>query len=331
MASVTAIVVGTGDYARYHIGTILDRPESTEITGLVNRAGPNREATRALFAVRSRPCPPFYDTLGDLFAEQGAPDAALICTPHRFHFENARDCLERGSDVFLEKPMVMNAGEASDLIRRRDRSGRLVVVAFPGSLSPAIRQARAMIGAGALGRVSAIAAFVHQNWKQNTAGTWRQVPELSGGGFLFDTGSHMINTVIDLLGDEIAEVSARLDPRGTRVDINASVRGATAGGVLFSLLGAGDSVHCHSQIDVFGDRGVLRTGIWGERLLFRSAEAPDFAPVPVPSSRGAWDEFLRVRRGEMENPCPPEIGLRFALVMDMIRKSAAAGGAAVTR
>ena len=39
----------------------------------------------------------------------------------------------------LEKPMVINAAEAKRLIKIRDQSKKLLVVAFPGSLSPAIK------------------------------------------------------------------------------------------------------------------------------------------------------------------------------------------------
>jgi hypothetical protein len=34
---------------------------------------------------------------------------------------------------------------------------------------------------------------------------------------------------------------------------------------------------------------------------------------------------LAVRAGEFDNPCPPEVGLRFARLMDMIRTSADSG------
>ena len=43
-----------------------------------------------------------------------------------------------------------------------------------------------MIASGKLGRVTSVAAYVHQHWKAGTAGKWRQDPEISGGGFLFD-------------------------------------------------------------------------------------------------------------------------------------------------
>ena len=94
---------------------------------------------------------------------------------------------------------------------------------------------------------------------------------------------------------------------------------------MISLAAAGDSIRCCSQVTVFGDRGVLKTGIWGECLLLQRADEPEFKAVPLPKSRGVWEAFVNVRRGKAENPCPPEIGLRFAKLMDMIRKSADTG------
>ena len=47
--------------------------------------------------------------------------------------------MEAGLDVLLEKPMVMNAAEAEHLIAIQQRTGRLLVVAFQGSLSPQVR------------------------------------------------------------------------------------------------------------------------------------------------------------------------------------------------
>jgi predicted dehydrogenase len=182
-----------------------------------------------------------------------------------------------------------------------------------------------LIARGAIGEVSTISAYAHQAWKVATVGTWRQNPEVSGGGFLFDTGSHMVNTVVDLLGSDVDCVSALLDNRGTPVEINSSVSGRSKNGVVFSLAGAGDSVQCCSQILIFGTRGVLRTGIWGECLQLKKATAADFEPISFPKSGGPWAQFVRVRSGKMANPCPPEAGLRFAKLMDMIRRSAKTG------
>jgi predicted dehydrogenase len=325
MRQIRSIVVGTGGFARHHIRTMMDMKRTTKIVGFVEPGEPSRQATAALFMERKQSCPPFYATIKELVRDQGAADAALICSPHKFHFENAKDCLQSGMDVLIEKPMVMNGAEARRLIELRDTTGRLVMIAFPGSLSPAVWKAKQLIARGAIGEVSTISAYAHQAWKVATVGTWRQNPEVSGGGFLFDTGSHMVNTVVELLGSDVACVSALLDNRGTPVEINSSVSGRSKNGIVFSLAGAGDSVQCCSQIVVFGSRGVLRTGIWGECLLLKKAAAADFAPIPFPKSGGPWAQFLRVRAGKMANPCPPEVGLRFANLMDMIRRSAETG------
>ena len=324
MPKITAIVIGTGGMARWHIRTMLEMRRSTTLVGFVEPSESARDSTRQIFAEHNLACPPFFETIRQLLKTH-SPDAAFICTPHKYHLENARDCLNAGMDVLLEKPMVMNVREAKQLIRLRDKTGRLVMVAFPGSLSPAIWEAKKLIARGVLGRVTAISAFAHQNWQQATTGTWRQVPEISGGGFLFDTGSHMVNTVVDLIGDDIASVTAILDQRGTAVEIASTVGGVSRTGIFFSLTGAGDSMQCHSQITVFGDKAVLKTGIWGENLSLKKHDQADFVPVPYPASRGPWEQFLKVRAGKMANPCPPEIGLRFAKLMDAIRESAQSG------
>lgn len=324
MARVRTIVVGTGGMARWHIRTMLKQKRTTEIVGFVEIGEKSRAAVRELFLECNCTCPPFYETVRALIKSIPA-DAAFICTPHSVHFENARDCLKLGMDVLIEKPMVMNASEARKLIRLRDQTGKLVMVAFPGSLSPAVAKAKSLISGGKIGRIAGISAAVHQKWKRATAGTWRQEPDISGGGFLFDTGSHMINTVVELMGDDVAEVVALFDNCGAPVEINSSVSGRCRNGILFSLCGAGDSIHCTSRIAVMGDKGVLEVGIWGEYLRLKLDKDDDFKPLKYRQSHGPWEEFLRVRDGKAENPCPPEVGLRFAKLMDMIRKSAVTG------
>ncbi len=326
MAKRTRIVcIGTGGFARYHLQSMLDQARTTEIVGLVEVSDASRLATRALFAKKQAECPPFYCTLAEFVADKKTADASLICTPHKYHFENVRDSLLSGLDVLVEKPMVMNAAEARRLIDLRDKTGKLLVVGFPGSLSPAVKKAKELIRAGTIGKVTGVAAWVHQRWKAATVGLWRQDPKIAGGGFLFDTGSHMINTVVELLGEDVAEVSAVLDNCGTPVEINAAVGGRTTSGIMFSLAAAGDSIQCISDVMVFGDAGVIQTGIWGERLNVKTTAKPEFKPVKLPPSLGVWGQFVKVRQGRMGNPCPPEIGLRFAKLMDMIYASAKKG------
>jgi hypothetical protein len=76
----------------------------------------------------------------------------------------------------------------------------------------------------------------------------------------------------------------------------------------------------------FCPKAILRTGIWGERLEIQRPGQDELSAVEVPPSLGAWEQFLAVRKGQMQNPCPPEVGLRMALLWDAIKASASQNG-----
>jgi len=135
MARVSTIVVGTGGFARGHIRRMCKQRTTTRIVGLVETSEAQREATRKVFAEEQVKCPPFYGSIRELVAKQGAPETACICTPHSFHKPHILEALKSGIDVLVEKPMVLDAAEAKAVIRARNRSGRLLSVAFPGSYS----------------------------------------------------------------------------------------------------------------------------------------------------------------------------------------------------
>jgi hypothetical protein len=59
-------------------------------------------------------------------------------------------------------------------------------------------------------------------------------------------------------------------------------------------------------------------------------EREKLSPVEVPPSLGVWEQFLAVREGRIDNPCPPEVGLRMARLWDAIQASAADGGRPVS-
>jgi predicted dehydrogenase len=323
--------IGVGSMARTHLRDVLTRSD-TEIVALCEPSEAAYAAAAELFAHHGMAAPPnepdwtrFVATYADRL------DAVFIITPHVFHFAQATACLEAGIDVLLEKPMVMTADEASALIETRDRTGRLLVVAFQGSLSPQIREASRLLRSGELGAILNINAVVWQNWETSTIGTWRQDPEISGGGFMFDSGAHMLNTVTDLAGEEFAEVAAWLENDGRPVDVRAVVMGRLASGGLVTMNACGSAIpSCHSDIRVFTQKAILRTGVWGEALEIQRAGQRRLRKVQSLPSIPVWQQFLNVRAGTEANPNPPEVGLRMAHLWDAIRESAANGGAVIS-
>lgn len=316
--------------ARGHLRNMLPR-EDTVVAAVCEPSAAAFELAVAEFTGVGLPPPP-NEPDWTRFVERFAPtlDAVFIVTPHVYHAAQAIACLEAGVDVILEKPMVMDATEAEALIATRDRTGRLLVVAFPGSLSPQVRAAARMVASGEVGALLNVDALVWQDWAAQTTGTWRQDPAISGGGFLFDTGAHMLNTVTDIAGEEIAEVAAWLADDGRPVDIRGVIIARLASGALVTMNGVGRAIPGYgSDVRVFCERATLRTGIWGERLELQRHGARRLSPVRSVASRTVWEQFLAVRSGHELNPSPPEIGFRMARLWDAIRASSAQGGAVV--
>lgn len=328
---VRVAVVGVGGMARHHIRQMLKMLANTRISVMCEPSPENYAAAAAIFREAGLKAPPNEPDLNHLLAKYAAKlDAAFIITPHAFHHDQTKACLEAGLDVLLEKPMVMNAAEAESLIQTRDQTGRLLVVAFPGSLSPNIRTAVTLLRSGELGPILNLHGTVWQNWGPNTANTWRQQPKLAGGGFLFDTGAHMLNTVADLAGEDFLEVAAWMDNNGRPVDTRATIMARLHSGAMITINACGEAIpSCASDIRVFCQKAILRTGIWGEFLEIQKAGKQRLRPIKTPASLGVWEQFLAVRAGQMPNPCPPEVGLRMTRLWDAIRASAAKSGKVV--
>lgn len=322
------VMVGCGRMARGHIRSMLAQQDTTEVVVVSEPAAEAYAALAQQYAEAGLTPPPNEPDLEQLLAKYGNElDTAFIITPHAYHYAQTNACLEAGLDVLLEKPMVVNAQEAEALIETRDRTGKLLVVAFPGSLSPRIRAASSLLRSGELGELLSINGMTWEHWRTPNLGTWRQVPEIAGGGFFFDTGAHLLNTVADLAGEEFTEVVAWFDNRGTPVEIVAVAMAKLASGGMVTFQACGDAgERARSDVRVACTQGNIYTGIWGEKLAVQRWPSNEWTDVEVPLSMGVWQQFLAVREGSIDNPCPPEVGLRMARLWDAMRASAAENG-----
>jgi predicted dehydrogenase len=153
---------------------------------------------------------------------------------------------------------------------------------------------------------------------------------VSGGGFMFDTGAHLLNTVSDLAGEGFSGVAAWLENDGSPVDIRGAVMARLASGGLVTMNACGRAIpSCTSDIKVFCEQAIIRTGVWGEFLELQRHGEEVLTPVAAVKTTPVWEQFLNVRAGRAANPSPPEVGLRMARLWDAIRASATQGGAVV--
>lgn len=256
-------------------------------------------------------------------------DIVYVSTPHAFHGEQAIAVAEAGLDLFLEKPMVTTVAEAERLIAAQKKSGVTVVTAFQGGLSPLVIDTRRRAMAGEFGELIAISGMIWESWSSNYNGHWKQQPEISGGGFMFDTGAHMMNTVCLLANSDFESVSAYMNSRGKKVDIATAVSARLKNGAVATLAAAGEGPPgCASYITFFYSKAIVRIDAWGgwrEISTGRTGAPREEAEILGNPMKG----FLAIRAGAMENTGSVEMGLRFARLWDAIKESAAADGVPV--
>ena len=128
-------LIGSGGMARNHIRRMFVGFQNTSITAVCEPSDKAYSETIKLFQHHEREVPPNVKNLSEFLRVYASGlDAVMIVTPHALHHKQAIACMKSGLDVFMEKPMVMNTFEAEDLIKTRDETGKLVVVAFQAFL-----------------------------------------------------------------------------------------------------------------------------------------------------------------------------------------------------
>ena len=192
-------------------------------------------------------------------------EAVSIVTPNHRHAAPAIAFLERGIHVICDKPLASTLAEARRMAEAAGRSGALFVLTHNYTGYPMVRQARAMVEAGDLGRIRVVQVEYPQDWLAeapddgNKQAAWRGDPERSGaGGSTGDIGTHAFHLARFVTGLPLHALAADLDRfvDGRLLDDNAHV--------MLRFEGGAKGVLWCSQVAVGHENG-LRLRVYGER------------------------------------------------------------------
>jgi predicted dehydrogenase len=104
--------------------------------------------------------PKTFQHYEDLLQEEGL-QAVIIATPPHWHALQFIAALERGLDVYCEKPLAYDIREGQAMVAAAQKAGRIVQVGFQRRQSPAIRQVREYIQQGGPGPIIQVEAQIH--------------------------------------------------------------------------------------------------------------------------------------------------------------------------
>ncbi len=314
--------VGCGNMANWHAEQLL-KLGNVKIVALVDPTPPSAESFRKKHA----PEAVLYESLQTLLERPPcALDAVVIITPHTLHFSQARLALEHGLNVLVEKPMVTNSADAYDLWNTVKKSGKLLAITFQSPYTHHFAQIAAARDAGKLGRIFSVNGWIAQSWLNLATGTWRQDAALSGGGFMYDTGAHLLNAVMWLMNDPVVEVGCFLDNVSSPVDITASVIMKFQNGAHGSLTFAGHTPPFNSDLKIFTDLCTISTDAYGNKLeIVGKDPAEVISPIPAGSSATPHSNFVAALQGKEPLRAPVRYGVLLSALMDALYESARTG------
>jgi predicted dehydrogenase len=300
--SLKVCVIGVGHMGRIHADKLKEMGDVT-LCGLIDAdhaclTEASKKHTAPQFKNHSQVLP---------FA-----DAALIATPTETHYTIAKDCLERGIHVFMEKPITATARQAEELIALAGAKNLVLQVGHLERFSPAFAKALHYIKEPMFVEAQRISIFTGRSTDIDV---------------IMDLMIHDIDLVLSIVGSKVTDVRAKGTPVITsKIDV-ANARIEFESGCVASLTASRASKKKERTFKIFQkDRyidldllkgrmvAVTRSGKAGGKVEEYQAEVID----PV---KDELREFVQAIREKRKPRVEGEHGLRALLLANLIIES----------
>jgi len=301
-------VIGTGYLGRLHARILTEMPEANAVGFVEMNDAIAAEVEQNLKLKR-------FDSVDALSKEI---DCAVIATPTTTHFDVARQLLESGIDVMIEKPITASADQARKLIEIAKERGRVIQVGHVERYNPAIVAAAPLLHNVGYVVAERLGVFV---------------PRSLDVDVLLDLMIHDLNLVLSLLKQPVVDIRAVGIPVLTdKVDIT-NVRLELANGAVANLTASRVSQDRVRKIRFFGSEAYISVDtreqeVKGYRLAGKAIEPLEINVEKKEPLRAELESFLECVRERKRPIVSGEDGLE---AVDLAVRVAAAIDVAVEK
>jgi predicted dehydrogenase len=269
-------IIGCGNVTEVKSGPALQNAQGSSLVAVMRRNGALAEDY-----ARRHGVPRWYDDADALLRDPDV-DAVYIATPPSSHRRYTEMAAAHGKPIYVEKPMATTGPDCDAMRSACSDAGVPLFVAYYRRALPRFLQVREHLESGAIGEPIAVAVTHLSPPTGAESGElpgWRVSPEIAGGGYFVDLGSHTLDLLDFLLGPvERADGSAANTAGLYRAEDLVTARLTFASGVqgvgVWSFVAAEHREH----VEIFGTHGTLRFSV--------------FADVPVTLSRDGNEDAL---------------------------------------
>ncbi len=321
--------MGCGSISRTHVNrlSLLEKGE-TQIVGLCDVILEKAEGLR-VYVNKFRNVAPEPLTPKMVFSNYEEMlktvqmDAVLVCTPHSLHYNHALKALKKGLHVLVEKPMAVTLKEAEEMKNEADKRRLLLAIGYQKHFQPEYVYVKKKILNGDLGEPHFIIAWLAQNIF--AAGRFYLNPELSGGGQIKASGTHLIDIILWVTNTEPKRVKALMDRAGTQVDIYSVMVVELSNGAIASIALSGGTpglttavqeelrIWCENGGAFFLDGKLYLQNAEGDVTRVERGKLPRVSPSPDVN-------FVRALQGKEECLVPAQCGVNATKLEEMAYK-----------
>jgi len=284
-----AAVIGTGYLGRLHARILTEMPEAQAV-GFVERSDEVASEVETNLKLKR------YESVAAIANEI---DCAVVATPTTTHFDVARELLEAGVDVMIEKPITASADDARRLIDIAKERGRIIQVGHVERYNPGIVAAAPLLHDVGYVEAERLGVFVARSLDVDV---------------LLDLMIHDLNLVLSLLRQPVVDIKAVGIPVLTdKVDIT-NVRLEMANGAVANLTASRVSQERVRKIRFFGREAYISVDtreqeVKGFRLAGRAIEPLEINVEKKEPLRAELESFLECVRERKRPVVSGEDGL----------------------
>lgn len=192
-------IIGCGNVTELKSGPAFKKIADSDLVAVMRRdaAKASDYATRHLVGK-------WYDDAAKLMADADV-NAIYIATPPASHLEYALAALDKGLNVYVEKPVTRNATEARAMADAVKKGNSKLTVAHYRRAVPMFLAVKDLLDKQKIGDVRTVQIRMWQSRKPQLIAdvetNWRVNPELSGGGYFHDLAPHQLDLMLYYFGE----------------------------------------------------------------------------------------------------------------------------------
>jgi predicted dehydrogenase len=279
-ATVKFGVIGYG-YWGPNVVRNLDRLEQTSLIGVCDQSAAARQR-----AGKAYPDVLVTDNPAELMSSPEI-DAVAVVTPVWTHYELAKQALQHGKHVFVEKPFTSNSAQGEELIELAARKNLKIMVDHTFLFTGAVQKIKQLLREGALGKL-----YYYDSTRVNLG--------------LFQ---HDVNVVWDLAPHDLSIIDHLLQKTPEAISANGQTHLNGHEDVAFLTLYFPDKVIAHINVNWLSPVKVRTTLIGGEKkmLVWNDLAADEKIKiydkgVQITSREGLYNLLVNYRSGDMWAP-----------------------------